>query len=313
MKFGAYEFLLDDGYVPDGSITPLTESQRRSLSHDDLIDTAGADARVCDGGTVYRAKDGREALVLDAAPAARRAEDEFRPVLERSPAIGRSEKVRVDLRWPDEIYIDLEGKALGYFGPALDDSFLHEGVRPRTLAEWVMAQGESLSIERRLALARAVCAWLHGQHRAGLINGQVDSRLILTNEGGSAITPVHYRRLRSFGAGHWNGERADGSFDQDRAGFARIVFLLLAPSGSDPRDWIASDGPVGSLGDWSSSRIRALFRRGLGAPGTMPTMEEWQAALHERGPRLGSATPQSATAARATAGRLVAGDACGRP
>lgn len=280
-RVAGFDFDVLDEVPVDGSARPLTEAQRQFVRQRLAFGDDDLDARPCEGGSVLRARGNREALVLDVPVKGRRVRAE--KVVASDPRLDLDGPVALDARWPDEVLIDDRGNVMGYLAPALDDAFLARGEdadsqNPRTIADALETGDPELTLDQRLAIAAAVCRWLQAQHDAGLVNGQVDGKHLLIDSTGSRITPLHYRRLRQFGSSDW-GRGAVGSQDADRAGFARLAWMLLVPKDEKPVAWLEGAHPVAGLDEFHAARVRSLLSRSLGNAGTMPTMPEWAAAL----------------------------------
>lgn len=268
------------GDAAHGVARQLTAEQETYIRQNLLIKPDEGRVRSVAGGLIVDVVGGREALVLDSGVLG--SQRGAHTLVKRRPALPDPGEVRVDLRWPDEVLIDDRGRPRGYFAKGLPDqtTAASDAVdAPPTLAAIVMGDPERNGSPWAVNVLRAVALWLRAQHEVGVINGQVDPQQLLVDGSGSLITPSDYRYARPFGSGGWTVNDGGGSFDDDRRGFAAIAWLLLCPPGSQPESWAESRETIADLDDVASMRVRSLLRRSLGPAGTMPSMEEWRAAL----------------------------------
>lgn len=261
----------------------ITSAQTRAMAQQRLVPADLTDSRVCDVGRLLRSTDGREVLVLEQDVRGAGRVRALQDLVDRLPAIHAAGNPEcMDLRWPSEPLVDFDGVLFGYFAPGLDDGYLNrrDGARhPRRLDSLIEGDDEvegGFGTEDRVAALRAVAQWLHAQHQASVVNGQVRADLIYVDGTGDRLTPAHYRAARVLGTPDWTGLTGGAdSFDRDRADFATLAAYLLGVGTASH-----SSNAIGGIGDEAGSRVRSLLRRAQGARGTMPTMEEWLFALN---------------------------------
>lgn len=278
-----FDFAVPDDLPGGGAARPLGRDLEVFISQGLLLEGQEPRVRTADGVEIYSIDDGREALILPAS-SVRRAHKAAQDLVDRRPRISVVGSVRLDARWPDEVLVDDAGRPRGYFATALQDGFLTgssaAGVKShRTLTTEIVKRREDVLPSWCLDVLRAVAAWLSAQHESGIVNGQIDPELILVSDTGIELTPVDYRHARTLGSGGWLGNDGRGSLDEDRQGFARIVWLTLLPAETEPRVWLQESDGIPGLDARQSAHVRSLLRRSTGPAGTMPTLKEWSAAL----------------------------------
>lgn len=255
-------------------------------------------------GQFLEIADGREVLVLNHLVSRPTAERALKALVAQRAAVEQAlgAKVsQVDLLWPREIVVGFDGGIEGYIAPVLDPDFLATGKGSKLIVRTLNLSGGSrgkkgpVDAPVSLELVRLVATWLRALHGANVIHGGLDLTSLAFAEGPTRIAALDYSNARVLGHGPWSDTSLDSSLDKDRKAMARIAFALLVPDATMMANWLsASKNVPGLVKDQRlTERLRWLWARSTGNAGSMPTVEEWAAALAQVEPSVDSGLADS--------------------